>query len=371
MKILTYLLLLALLVWQSLQNQSLTLNFGSRGKKFISGKILLALSGIKAPHLCVANCLAFGAEKCKSVNYNKKTKECQLMDENQQNVEDEDKFENDEDWEYYGEKERKMECFSKGDSSLCCIATQDRTCQKPHNCSEIQSSCSHCKPGFYSMLDGRNVFCNFSTDDAVSTCKTIKDVIPTTSSGFYFIAYGQYVVEYYCDMTTDSGGWTMFTNVTVATSTDAQNNIYDNIKQEYLGSMENVKTGRYALHTATLEWIQEKTGFSEMRIKCHKPSLGFHVDVLLNYASEIFGNSPSKNVHSPADFRPLPDDTRYSQVSGQWVKGTIWYTHILYVGAKYHIIIDRTDRWECGDYVGVQPSGVTYSPIGNWQFFFR
>ena len=47
---------------------------------------------------------AFGSPKCKSVNYNKVLKECQLIDENQSKF-DEEKFEEDDDWIYYGNRE--------------------------------------------------------------------------------------------------------------------------------------------------------------------------------------------------------------------------------------------------------------------------
>ena len=42
------------------------------------------------------------------MNYNQKTKECQLLDENQEDVEDENKFEDHEDWDYYGQRAPKV-----------------------------------------------------------------------------------------------------------------------------------------------------------------------------------------------------------------------------------------------------------------------
>ena len=50
-------------------------------------------------------------QKCQSVNYNKITTDCQLLDRSISNrieVDNEDNFENHKDWVYYGHEEEKV-----------------------------------------------------------------------------------------------------------------------------------------------------------------------------------------------------------------------------------------------------------------------
>ena len=52
----------------------------------------------------------FGQRQCKSVNYNKGRKFCQLLDKNEENF-DEKKFEENEEWDYYGQNSQRKVCF--------------------------------------------------------------------------------------------------------------------------------------------------------------------------------------------------------------------------------------------------------------------
>ena len=166
----------------------------------------------------------------------------------------------------------------------------------------------------------------------------------------------------------------MFTNVTVASIADAQTNIYGNIEQPGLSSMGNVRSGAYALRLSSLAAAQGVTGYNEIRIKCEKPYLEYQVDVVLNYVTEIITSNPTAEREvSSNEYRFLPEDTSQTQFTGVFKKhvNAHLYSHAFYMPNKYHVIITATNRWECGDYDAAQPAGKTYSPIGNWQFFYR
>ena len=167
----------------------------------------------------------------------------------------------------------------------------------------------------------------------------------------------------------------MIGNVTIESTTDAQTHIYREIQQVGFQTLGNVRSGAYALSVGTLSQFRQKNGFNEIRIKCQKPYLGFQVDVVLNYVSEIVGDNPTaqREVYSPADYRFLTDDTSQSQVTGAFEKyrNANLYSHAFYYPRKYFILITSKARWECGDFANVQPTGKTYSPIGTWQFFIR
>eukprot|EP00111_Clytia_hemisphaerica_P020375 TCONS_00060014-protein len=288
--------------------QSITLNFALRGKRLTSGNILLSLQEIGSPSICVTNCLAFGSTKCKSVNYNKVTKECQLIDENQ-NLFDEEKFEENDDWIYYGNRERtrKPECKTKEAGTDCCLPSNDiLSCRKPQSCQDIKDSCPTCDTGNY-VIKEKSVVCIFN-DNNYPTCKVLKQRYPSLKTGFHRVGYGEDVVEFYCDMDLEGGGWLLVANLTISDVSEAPNLHYDLIKKTQLTSLQEVRTGAYALAYETLRNLRTQNAFSEIRIKCRKAVFGKLVHVVLMNVDQFVGIVSKNQKLEGTDFRFLPDD---------------------------------------------------------------
>ena len=66
----------------------------------------------------------------------------------------------------------------------------------------------------------------------------------------------------------------MITNVSVESNADTTSKVYQNIQSDTVLDLGNVRSGAFALKVSTVKWFREETGFTEIRIKCYKPSFG-------------------------------------------------------------------------------------------------
>ena len=81
-------------------NTHLTLNFVLQNKR-LKSTILRNFNNIEA-HMCVVKCFSFH-QKCRSINFNKSTKECELLGENIGFLDD-SKFGHAVHWVHYGNR---------------------------------------------------------------------------------------------------------------------------------------------------------------------------------------------------------------------------------------------------------------------------
>ena len=81
-------------------NAQITFNFVLKDKKLKSKILLRRFDNIEAANLCGIQCLSY-REKCRSINYNPTTKQCEILPHNV-DVYEEDQFENAVNWVYYG-----------------------------------------------------------------------------------------------------------------------------------------------------------------------------------------------------------------------------------------------------------------------------
>lgn len=86
---------------QQFSDMHLTLNFVLENKKSKS-TALVKLDRVEAAQFCVIRCMTF-RKKCRSVNYNTVTKQCELLAENIDRFE-ESKLNHVRNWVYYGNR---------------------------------------------------------------------------------------------------------------------------------------------------------------------------------------------------------------------------------------------------------------------------
>ncbi|XP_066929487.1 uncharacterized protein [Clytia hemisphaerica] len=413
MKVLLNILILWLFEHSTEQSQ-ITFNFALRGWKLVFGKVLLHVEKVTNPPDCIKECLVFGPEECKSVNFNPSRKICQLMDENAGEL-DEKKFQKGEEWLHFGQKEKQAECKERNGTKKCCILTNQLQCKQPIDCNEIKQSFETYESGFYSLegqsnpvycnfhaidcneikqscetcqsdfysLEGQSspVYCNFDDGNLIS-CEGLKERNASPlESGFYTVGQGGDVVTFYCDMITDNGGWLMVANVTVKTESEKSVRHYDSVKQNGIQSLVNVANGAYALSLETLQEMVSTHGFSELRIKCYKDWSGYQVHVVLSYLQRLFVMEVT--YPTPSEYRFLDDDQtssmswaaggKFTQYypTGTGVGGSV-YDHQIYISGTWHILIMQypwgsNPRMECGD--NSQLSGFT--SVGHWEFYVR
>ncbi|XP_066911683.1 uncharacterized protein [Clytia hemisphaerica] len=336
---------LAQKVLQHKTDQSMTLNFALRGKRLVAANIIGTLSNLQRVDQCIVQCMT--NSKCRSVNYNKKIKVCQLLDENIDESEIGKTTVKDEDWNFYGYKrqERDFECVEVGGVNRCCYAN--------------------------------GIVCTL-----VKSCKQLKLRCPLCKSGFYRIHLNSENIDVYCDMEDEhgGGGWMMIANVTVENEEDRFNKFIEKVRNDDLNALKNVTYGGFALSEPTVRTIRNT--FTEIRMKCHKPSHGRTIDVVFNNTQiidSVLLNSVSNEEKQPCqntDYYLLPTDNSILGQHSCVVTGTRYdivtaklYNHGYFRYSLGHLHIHEPNRMDCDDFPlgSNQPRDFT----GNWQYFLR
>lgn len=156
------------------------------------------------------------------------------------------------------------------------------------------------------------------------------------------------------------------------TSNDPTNEYQNNVatKQGEIAELNTVSTGKYLLKRSSFEELRTRTKYTEIRLKCHKPSHGRTVDLAITLDTLIYdfirGQGSIFN-YCGITFKKLDDDTSnmlknpcYLLYSSTTFDAGI-ETAIIYVSPFYHILLSSS-RIECDDSV---------SSPGLWAYYVR
>jgi len=286
------------------------------------------------------------ALRCQSVNFNLKLNICQLLDDNVHRAIAKERTVKDSDWNYYGYEEPPpstqplVECHYRKDKVVCCNATDTQSCSLVKSCKEIRQGCKSCKSGFY------QIFLNETK-----------------------------LVNVYCDMMKDGGGWMMIANVSFVNDDDRHNYVLDQVLSFDPYSLEDVKTGHFALNVSGL--ITANIEVAEVRFFCHKQSHGRTVDIKL--LAPVMHTALTKQ-QQPAVYRMTRgvhfarlkgDTSRMSRVIDDlygWEESTPFYNHRLFASHQYHWHFYEANRMDCDDFPA---HTLTNKFAGTWQLFVR
>ena len=156
------------------------------------------------------------------------------------------------------------------------------------------------------------------------------------------------------------------------TSNNPTNEYQNNVatKRGEIAELNTVSTGKYLLKRSSFEELRTHTQYTEIRLKCHKPSHGRTVDLAITLDTLVYNfirGQGSVFNYCGRTFKKLDDDTSNmlrnpcSSLYSSTTYGTGIETAIIYVSSRYHILLSGS-RIECDDYVT--------SP-GLWAYYVR
>ena len=174
------------------------------------------------------------------------------------------------------------------------------------------------------------------------------------------------------------GGWLLIGNANVRTESDAPNYTQSKILSKSIASLQNVTSGRVLLSETDVHSLRSIMNFSQIRVYCHKPSVGrtFHIMTRANSTGYAVVDYVSLKTNgqplSCGSFTALSDDT--SILSRNCLKFSNYncpscnklYDHFCFIGLKNHVIF-RDNRKECDDFPQNDKTGI----VGTWKYFVR
>ena len=166
------------------------------------------------------------------------------------------------------------------------------------------------------------------------------------------------------------------------TITDESNlfNSFSVEKATISSAMNTIKSGQSSVLSLGQLQLLKSTygGFSEIRIKCRKPSAGRTTHIVLAgdaFVHNLITNRDGSYHSNPSGYfiRAMSDDDdsdigKSTSHAFEYNPNT-FYSHIVFVWNIGHIQIGSTDRLECDDSHTVD--ATSFHNIGNWQFFVR
>ena len=169
----------------------------------------------------------------------------------------------------------------------------------------------------------------------------------------------------------------MVANVTVNSNADARNKILAKIVVGSLASLNNVRTGAYALGFRKIKQLRNMYGyvFQEIRIACFKPKIGRKLSVVL--MGQLVTNlimsptsGPTTSVRG-TDYRALPDNTALLPEVDSLTKipPAAFYFLPIHKHGTYHVRITNKNEMDCD---GNMPNDLNGpDATGNWQFYIK
>ena len=142
-------------------------------------------------------------------------------------------------------------------------------------------------------------------------------------------------------------------------------------------AMNTIKSGQPSVLSYGQLKLLKSTygGFSEIRIKCRKPSTGRTVHIVLTNEHDFVNNvmygsfTSESTLNKGIEYRQMSDDNSVigdSSTASATLSSKI-YEHVIFISSLSHVQIAHTNRLECDDYSNI--SG--FQNAGNWQYFIR
>ena len=167
----------------------------------------------------------------------------------------------------------------------------------------------------------------------------------------------------------------MVANVTVNSNADAETKILSRISELPLASLNNVKTGAYALMLYKIMQLRRNRYgyvFQEIRIACFKPKIGRKLSVVL--MGQLVQNLvPRKRDETISvrgtDYRALPDNTASLPEVASLEKAPNAAIYVLPIHfGSYHVRIEEATQMDCDSDMSEDSDP---DATGNWQFYVR
>ncbi|XP_028518395.1 uncharacterized protein LOC114576277 [Exaiptasia diaphana] len=185
------------------------------------------------------------------------------------------------------------ECTSNG---ACHVNAQCTNTPGGFNCT--------CKRGFFG--DGK--ICHVAR-----SCKGIKDLGYSRGDGEYWVDpenTGQPFIVY-CDMTTDSGGWTLIKQAKINSTSPRQHGVITSTNYRDISNWRDI---RYVMKSPQLQELRLAMGFHQLRFRCFKnrPGRTIHIMTTNDTAGRKVLDHFLLDATWPTactTFQKLPDDT--------------------------------------------------------------
>ena len=155
--------------------------------------------------------------------------------------------------------------------------------------------------------------------------------------------------------------------------------LFNRIQHGYQTSqLQNISNGHFMLSTPEVKQLFLTGGYTEVRVKCHKPSHGRTLHIILKGEKVLKWMRRERKSESPCDgeIEYLTDDQSVMAMQpcaniriGAGIKST-YYNHLLWVPGKTHILFINSTaktRVECDDF----HNQGTYQVPGYWYFYIR
>jgi len=224
---------------------------------------------------------------------------------------------------------------------------------------------------------------NGAVNCPAQSCDSLLTDHPGSTDGLYYLdpeLDDTDVVQGYCDMTTDGGGWTRILGLDISDSSFPGAN--------GLGLADGLAaaaTGTGHVLPNSLRSLRNLTGFNELRFECEKDAVGrkFHIVTSNSSVLDYYTNQGGV-VTAAGTFSVYADDTsNLSANPNSWTDsgwGSQWadadkrlHSPAMNIPSQAHFILGggyagtNNVRYECDDY----DEGPTWQSNGSWSIWVR
>ncbi len=224
---------------------------------------------------------------------------------------------------------------------------------------------------------------NGTANCPAQSCDSLLTDHPGSTDGLYYLdpeLDDTDVVQGYCDMTTDGGGWTRILGLDISDSSFPGAN--------GLGLADGLAaaaTGTGHVLPNSLRSLRNLTGFNELRFECEKDAVGrkFHIVTSNSSVLDYYTNQGGV-VTAAGTFSVYADDTSNLSANPNSWTGSGWgsqwvdadkrlHSPAMNIPSQAHFMLGggysgtNNVRYECDDY----DEGPTWQSNGSWSIWVR